>query len=92
MARPNIYAMKSMYLTLPGWPEFVFHFKINQTTMLVKKVDNAEIETSTIIKHCKQNLERFKVPIKVEFVPNFPRTEYGKIIRFMLQEKNNGND
>ena len=60
--------------------------------LLVKKVDNAEIETSVIIKHCKQNLERFKVPIKVEFVPNFPRTEYGKIIRFMLQEKNDGND
>jgi len=60
--------------------------------LLVKKYDGIEIDTSAIINHCKQNLERFKVPIKVEFVSNFPKNEHGKIIRFMLQEKNNGND
>ena len=59
--------------------------------LLVKKVDNKEIKSSEIIAHCKQNLERFKVPMEVEFVSDFPRTEHGKVIRFMLQEKNYGN-
>jgi long-chain acyl-CoA synthetase len=60
--------------------------------LLVKKYEGKEIDTSSIITHCKQNLERFKVPIKVEFVSNFPKNEHGKIIRFMLQEKNNGSN
>ena len=60
--------------------------------ILVKKYDGVEIDTSFIIKHCKQNLERFKVPVKVEFVSNFPKNEHGKIIRFMLQENNNGSN
>jgi len=60
--------------------------------LLVKKYEGSEIDVSSIITHCKQNLERFKIPMKVEFVSNFPKNEQGKIIRFMLQEKNNGND
>ena len=60
--------------------------------LLVKKYEGSEIDISTIISHCKQNLERFKIPIKVEFVSNFPKNEHGKIIRFILQEKNNGNN
>jgi long-chain acyl-CoA synthetase len=60
--------------------------------LLVKKYENKEIDESSIITYCKQNLERFKVPMKVEFVSNFPKNEHGKIIRFMLQEKNNGNN
>lgn len=59
--------------------------------LFVKKMKNKEIDSAKIIAHCKQNLERFKVPMEVEFVPDFPRTEHGKVIRFMLQEKNNGN-
>ena len=59
--------------------------------LLVKKYEGSEIDVSTIITHCKQNLERFKIPMKVEFVSNFPKNEHGKIIRFILQEKNNGN-
>ena len=60
--------------------------------LLVKKYEGVEISESSIIMHCKQNLERFKVPMKVEFVSNFPKNEHGKIIRFMLQEKNNGSN
>ncbi len=59
--------------------------------LFVKKVDNKDIEPSEIIAHCKQNLERFKVPMEVEFVPEFPKTDHGKVIRFMLQEKKHGN-
>ena len=60
--------------------------------LLVKKYEGEEIDISSIITHCKQNLERFKVPIKVQFVAKFPKNEHGKIIRFMLQEKNNGSN
>jgi acyl-CoA synthetase (AMP-forming)/AMP-acid ligase II len=60
--------------------------------LLVKKYEGKEIDTSSIITHCKQNLERFKVPMKVEFVSKFPKNEHGKIIRFMLEENNHGNE
>ena len=60
--------------------------------LLVKKYEGKEIDTLSIMTHCKQNLERFKVPMKVEFVSKFPKNEHGKIIRFMLQEKNNGSN
>ena len=60
--------------------------------LLVKKHEKENIDTLSIITHCKENLERYKVPIRVEFVSNFPKNEHGKIIRFMLQEKNNGSN
>ena len=59
--------------------------------LLVKKHEEENIDTSSIITHCKENLERYKVPIRVEFVSNFPKNEHGKIIRFMLEENNHGN-
>ena len=52
--------------------------------LFVKKIANSHITKSDIIVHCIKNLERYKVPIHIEFVDDFPRTEYGKIKRFML--------
>ena len=49
IASPNIYAMNSMYRTFPECPEFVFHFKINQTTMLVKNVEREYTSASTAL-------------------------------------------
>ena len=54
--------------------------------LFVKKSPNSEITSSIILTHCIKNLERFKVPAKIEFVEDFPRTDYGKIKRFMLKE------
>ena len=54
--------------------------------LFVKKSVNSEITSSDILTHCIKNLERFKVPTKIEFVKDFPRTDYGKIKRFMLNE------
>jgi len=59
--------------------------------LLVKIKEGKKMDSSDILSHCKQNLERFKVPIEVEFVPDFPKNEYGKIIRFKIKEDNNGN-
>jgi len=53
--------------------------------LFVKKTSDSKIKKSEIITHFIKNLERYKVPAIVEFVDEFPRTEYGKIKRFMLQ-------
>jgi long-chain acyl-CoA synthetase len=59
--------------------------------LLVKIKVGKNVDSSDILAHCKKNLERFKVPMEVEFVPDFPKNEYGKIIRFRIKENNNGN-
>lgn len=53
--------------------------------LFVKKVTNSSITKSDIMTHCIRNLERYKVPLHIEFVGDFPRTEHGKIKRFMLR-------
>ena len=54
--------------------------------LFVKKHVDSEITSAEILSHCIKNLERFKVPAKIEFIEDFPRTDYGKIKRFMLKE------
>ena len=53
--------------------------------LLVKKSINSKISSTDILTHCIKNMERFKVPAKIEFVEDFPRTDYGKIKRFVLK-------
>jgi long-chain acyl-CoA synthetase len=53
--------------------------------LFVKKTNNSSLTKSEIMSHCIKNLERYKVPTVIEFVTEFPRTEYGKIKRFMLK-------
>ena len=53
--------------------------------LFVKKSVESDITKTEILTHCIKNLERFKVPAKIEFVEDFPRTDYGKIKRFMLK-------
>tara|TARA_B100001123_G_scaffold353599_1_gene405675 strand:+ start:272 stop:1699 length:1428 start_codon:yes stop_codon:yes gene_type:complete len=54
--------------------------------LFVKKSLASKVTSTDILTHCIKNLERFKVPAKIEFVEDFPRTDYGKIKRFMLKE------
>lgn len=51
----------------------------------VIKEKNTDVDKSKILVHCMKNLEKFKVPSKIEFVENIPRTDYGKVKRFMLK-------
>jgi acyl-CoA synthetase (AMP-forming)/AMP-acid ligase II len=53
--------------------------------LFVKKSKESKILKTDILAHCIKNLERYKVPAKIEFVEDFPRTDYGKIKRFMLK-------
>ena len=49
------------------------------------KTENSEITANEILSFCIKNLERYKVPTKIEFITDFPKTSYGKIKRFMLK-------
>ena len=53
--------------------------------LFVKKSKESKILKTDILTYCIKNLERYKVPVKIEFVEEFPRTDYGKIKRFMLK-------
>lgn len=51
----------------------------------VIKKGNSDLDKSKILSHCIKNLEKFKMPSKIEFVDNIPKNEYGKVKRFMLK-------
>lgn len=81
--------IESVVKVLPGVDDAmaigIKHDFLGQAVKLfVQKSNNSTIEKSDIISHCLRNLERYKVPIQIEFVKEFPRNEYGKIKRFNL--------
>ena len=51
---------------------------------VVKSLES-DLDKSKILIHCIKNLEKFKIPTKIEFVENIPKTSYGKVKRFMLK-------
>ncbi|MEM3143898.1 MAG: class I adenylate-forming enzyme family protein [Candidatus Nitrosotenuis sp.] len=64
----------------------VSHSIFGQVVKLyVQKSKESKIEKRDVMAHCIKNLERYKVPLAIEFVDSFPRTDYGKIKRFMLR-------
>tara|TARA_Y100000739_G_scaffold210277_1_gene200744 strand:- start:1211 stop:1507 length:297 start_codon:yes stop_codon:yes gene_type:complete len=54
--------------------------------LFAKKSKNSEITKTEIMGHCVKKLERYKVPVIIEFIHEFPRTEYGKIKRYELRD------
>ena len=51
----------------------------------VVKSKNSNLEKLSIIRFCMKNLEKYKIPSKIDFVTNIPQTDYGKVKRFMLK-------
>jgi len=51
----------------------------------VVKSENFNLEKLSIITFCMKNLEKYKIPSKIDFVTNIPQTDYGKVKRFMLK-------
>ena len=49
------------------------------------KSKNSDIDKAQILSHCIKNLEKFKIPSKIDFVEKIPKTDYGKVKRFMLK-------
>ena len=54
--------------------------------LFAKKTIKSKIQESEIIVHCVKKLDRYNVPISIQFVDEFPRTEYGKIKRYELKD------
>ena len=54
--------------------------------LFAKKNNESKIQESEIIRYCVKKLERYKVPVSIQFVDEFPRTEYGKIERYKLKD------
>jgi acyl-CoA synthetase (AMP-forming)/AMP-acid ligase II len=50
----------------------------------VKK--DAEITVTDVLDFCRGKLETYKIPSQVRFLPELPRSELGKVQKFMLQE------
>ena len=51
----------------------------------IVKSKESNIDKSKILIHCMKNLEKFKIPNKIDFVEEIPKTSYGKVKRFMLK-------
>ena len=64
----------------------VEHEIFGQTIKLnIIKSKNSDIDKAQILSYCIKNLERFKIPSKIDFVEKIPKTDYGKVKRFMLK-------
>jgi fatty-acyl-CoA synthase len=76
-----------------GLPDPVFG---EQVAACVELAPGTSADTAELRALCEQNLARFKVPARWEFVPTMPRTPLGKIQKFQLQhhllEKEQGPD
>ena len=51
----------------------------------VVKSKDSDLDKSKILTYCMKNLEKFKIPSKIDFVESLPKTDYGKVKRFMLK-------
>ena len=51
----------------------------------VIKKKNSNLDKTKILSYCLKNLEKFKIPSKIEFVEKIPKNEYGKVKRSMLK-------
>lgn len=49
--------------------------------------DEQAMTEEDVIEYCRQRLGSYKKPKKVEFVSAFPRTQSGKIQKFVLREQ-----
>jgi acyl-CoA synthetase (AMP-forming)/AMP-acid ligase II len=53
----------------------------------VVKSDDAELTEKDVLRRCREDLPRFKMPSEVRFVKELPRTDNGKLLRRALREQ-----
>jgi acyl-coenzyme A synthetase/AMP-(fatty) acid ligase len=64
----------------------IYHEIFGQVVKLnIVKSKDAKLDKTKILSHCIKNLEKFKIPTKIDFVESIPKTDYGKVKRFMLK-------
>jgi fatty-acyl-CoA synthase len=66
-----------------GLPDPVFG---EQVAACVELASGASADAAELRALCEQNLARFKVPVRWDFVAELPRTPLGKIQKFKLQQ------
>ena len=84
------YEIEEVVKQIPGVEDAVAfginHEIFGQVVKLnVVKSKNSDLDKSKILTHCIKNLEKFKIPSKIDFVKSLPKTDYGKVKRFMLK-------
>jgi len=67
-----------------GLPDPVFG---EQVAACIQLAPGASADTAGLRALCEQNLARFKVPVRWDFVAQMPRTPVGKIQKFQLQRE-----
>lgn len=50
-------------------------------------IERKDVTKEMIIKHCQEFLTSYKIPHKIEFVKELPKTNVGKILRRMLKDE-----
>jgi acyl-CoA synthetase (AMP-forming)/AMP-acid ligase II len=53
----------------------------------VVKADDSDVTDKDILRRCREELPRFKMPSEVRFVRELPRTDNGKLLRRALREQ-----
>lgn len=84
------YEIEEIVKQIPGIEDVVafgvYHEIFGQIIKLNVVISKgSKIDKYTILNYCMKNLERFKIPSKIDFVESIPKTDYGKIKRFMLK-------
>lgn len=84
------YEIEGVVKQIPGVDDAVAfgieHEIFGQVVKLnVVKSKDSDLDKSKILIHCMKNLEKFKIPSKIDFVESISKTDYGKVKRFMLK-------
>ena len=61
--------------------------EVPKAFIVLKEEFKGKVSAEEIMEHCKRKLAPFKVPKKVEFVDELPKSPVGKILRRILRER-----
>lgn len=79
LAHPGVAGAAVLGLPHPHWSEAVCAF-------IVKKTD-VDVDETTLLAYCRDNLGRFEVPKLIRFLDELPATATGKVRKNVLREQ-----
>jgi|SRR5690625_4657195 len=63
------------------------HEKWGEVPMAIVVAKDGEITSDEIISFCTENMAKYKVPHRIEFLDALPRNLQGKVLKYKLREK-----
>jgi long-chain acyl-CoA synthetase len=69
-----------------GVPDLEWGQQVIAVVQPGQDVEAGDELASQLLEHCSEGLARFKLPRRIEFLAEFPRTEAGKVQRRLLRE------